>query len=431
MSADVRQIAERSKTASRVLARLTEEQKTHALAAMADALHENVAALLDANREDLAHASVMLAKGEISSSTMERLKLSETKLDEMAHSIRSVAALVDPVGRILERTQLDDGLVLEKISCPLGVLAVILEARPDAVTQIAALALKSANAVILKPGKEVERTASALVEVLRGSLRRCGIAEDAIQLIMGREAVQQLLALSDLVDLVIPRGSRQLVEHIQANTRIPVMGHAEGICHVYVDVAADQEMALNIIDDAKTDYPSACNAAETVLVHESVAGQFLPKLVERLKTKSVRLRGCEKTRTILGDSIEPVADWHHEYSDLELAIGVVRDVGEAIEHIHRYGSSHTETIVTNDGQAAARFLNEVDSAGVYHNASTRFADGHRYGFGAEVGISTTKLHARGPVGLEGLTTYKYVLHGQGHIARDYRGERQFKHKRLS
>jgi len=429
---NVRAVAERSKQASRAIAPLTEEQKNCALDAMADAIEKNSSAILKANEEDVATASAMLASGEISASTLERLRLTEHKLQEMARSIRSVAALADPVGHVFERTQLDDGLILEKVSCPLGVLAVIFEARPDAVTQIAALALKSANAVILKPGKEVERTATVLVDTLRYALRQCAIADDAINLILGREAVQQLLALNDLIDLVIPRGSRQLVEYIQANTRISVLGHAEGICHVYVDVAADFAMALNIVDDAKTDYPAACNAAETVLVHEAIAREFLPELAGRLHSKHVQLRGCDRTRKLLGgDSVEPVGDWHHEYSDLVLAIRVVRDITEAIDHIHRYGSSHTETIVTNDANIAARFLQEVNSAGVFHNASTRFADGYRYGFGAEVGISTSKLHARGPVGLRGLTTYKYVLHGKGQVAGEYGKTRTFKHKRLT
>jgi len=430
MSAEIRQIAERSKHASRGIASLSSEQKNRALAAMAQALAQNSAALLKANAEDLAHASGMLASGEITASTYERLKLSPKKLDEMAEQIRSVAALSDPVGRVLERTQLDEGLILEKTAVPIGVLAVIFEARPDAVTQIGALAVKSGNAVIMKPGKEVERTATVLVETLRCALKHSGVSEDAIQLVLGREAIQQLLGMSDLVDLVIPRGSRQLVEHIQATTRIPVLGHAEGICHVYVDAAADLDMALAIVDDAKTDYPAVCNASETALAHESIAQEFLPKLAERLRAKKVRLLGCGKTMAILGD-VEPVEDWHTEYSDLILAIRVVRDMDEAIDHIHRYGSNHTETIVTNDDRAAARFLRDVDSAGVFHNASTRFADGYRYGFGAEVGISTSKLHARGPVGLEGLTTYKYVLHGEGQVVGDYRkGRSSFKHKRL-
>jgi glutamate-5-semialdehyde dehydrogenase len=428
---EVRQIAEHGKAAARSIAALSEADKNRALGAMADAIEGNAEAILGENAEDVAIASEMLAKGEISSSTVDRLRLSRGKLAEMARSVRSVASLADPVGRILERTALDDGLILEKISCPLGVLAVIFEARPDAITQIASLAIKSGNAVIMKPGREVEKSARVLVDSLRCALRQCGIAEDAVNLVIGRAAAQELLSFNDLVDLAIPRGSRQLVEHVQATSRIPVLGHAEGICHVYVDAAADFEMALRIVDDAKTDYPAACNSVETVLVHQAIAREFLPDLAERLEAKQVNMRGCEQTRGILGDGrIQAVTEWHHEYSDLELAIRVVRDLDEAIDHIHQYGSSHTETIVTNDANAAGRFLREVDSAGVYHNASTRFADGFRYGFGAEVGISTSKLHARGPVGLEGLTTYKYILRGEGQIVTDYRGDRQFKHQPL-
>jgi len=253
--------------------------------------------------------------------------------------------------------------------------------------------------------------------------------------VLGREAVRELLGLTDLVDLVIPRGSKQLVEFVQANTKIPVLGHAEGICHVYVDAAADLAMALEIVDDAKTDYPAACNAAEAALVHEAVAATFLPMMAERLRAKNVRLRGCEKRRAILGDSaIDAVEgdEWHREYGELVLAIKVVESMEEAIRHIHQYGSSHTESIVTKNLAAAEEFLAKVDAAGVFHNASTRFADGFRYGFGAEVGISTSKLHARGPVGLEGLTTYKYLLRGAGQVAHTYHGTdaRPFTHKRL-
>ncbi len=349
--------------------------------------------------------------------------------------MRAVAELPDPIGRVLQRTELDSGLVLDKITCPLGLLAVIFEARPDAVTQISSLALKSGNAVILKPGREVEKTAFALVEAIRKSLASSGLPEGAVVLLLGREAVRELLDMPDLIDMVIPRGSKQLVEFIQNNTRIPVLGHAEGICHVYVDAGANQQMALEIIDDAKTDYPAACNAAETVLVHSQAAIAFLPMLAERMHAKHVTLRGCEKTRAILSDAaIEAVdeSEWHREYSDLVMAVKVVASMDEAIEHIHRYGSSHTETIVTDDLVAAEEFLARVDAAGVFHNASTRFADGFRYGFGAEVGISTSKLHARGPVGVEGLTTYKYVLRGSGQVAGDYHGAnaKPFTHKRL-
>ncbi len=377
----------------------------------------------------------MVGDGEITASTFERLQLSPSKIDDMVRSMRVVADLSDPLSHILQRTELDSGLVLEKVSVPLGLLAVIFEARPDAVTQISGLAVKSGNAVILKPGREVEHTASALVDMVRKALEESGLPADAIGMVTGRESVGELLDMADLIDMVIPRGSKQLIEFVQSNTRIPVLGHAEGICHVYVDAAADLPMARDIIDDAKTDYPAACNAVETVLVHHRIAASFLPMLVERLHTKGVKLRGCEQTRAILDDaSVESIAgsDWHHEYSDLVLAVRVVASMEEAIDHIHRYGSSHTETIVTEDPVAAERFLAQVDAAGVFHNASTRFADGYRYGFGAEVGISTSKLHARGPVGLEGLTTYKYFLRGSGQMARSYHGVggKSFTHKRL-
>jgi glutamate-5-semialdehyde dehydrogenase len=292
------------------------------------------------------------------------------------------------------------------------------------------LAIKSANAVILKPGREVEHTAEAIVRVLRIALAREAISENAITVVLGRESVTELLAMHDLVDMVIPRGSKSLVEYVQANTRIPVLGHSEGICHIYVDRAADQELALRIIDDAKLDYPAACNAVETVLVHRDIAREFLPELLRHLRDRGVVLHGDEQVR-VADDGVSSIADWHCEYGEPELAIGIVDSLDAAIEHIHTHGSAHTESILTEDATAAEKFLRDVDAAGVFHNASTRFADGFRYGFGAEVGISTSKLHARGPVGLEGLTTYKYVLRGHGHIAGNYRGAnaRAFTHRR--
>jgi glutamate-5-semialdehyde dehydrogenase len=328
------------------------------------------------------------------------------------------------------------GLHLQKISVPLGVLAVIFEARPDAVTQIAALALKSGNAVILKPGKEVEHTAVALVAVLQTALANEGLPQAAISLVLGRESVAELLAMHDLVDMVIPRGSKALVEYVQANTSIPVLGHSEGICHIYVDRAADEDLALRVIEDAKLDYPAACNAVETVLVHREIAGEFVPKLIARMHQREVVVHADARARELVSSGqadVRTVADWHTEYGEPELAVGIVDSLENAIEHIHAHGSAHTESILTEDKAAAERFLREVDAAGVFHNASTRFADGFRYGFGAEVGISTSKLHARGPVGLEGLTTYKYVLRGHGHVAGDYRGAkaRAFTHRRES
>jgi len=429
-SPSVRETAEAAKRASRSLASLDEARRNHVLEAMASAIEQSAAELFSANQQDVQSATSRSADEALPASTLSRLHLTENKLREMAEQVRSVAALPDPLNRKLDAIELDQDLNLEKISVPLGVLAVIFEARPDAVTQIASLALKSGNAVILKPGREVEHTAKTIVRVLRAALAGEGISEDAISLVLGRESVADLLAMHDLVDMVIPRGSKSLVEYVQANTRIPVLGHSEGICHIYVDRAADQELSLRVIDDAKLDYPAACNAVETILVHRDIAQEFLPKLLTRLRERGVIVHGDDQLRTV-NSEVQPVASWHCEYGEPELAVGVVESLDAAIDHIHKHGSSHTESILTEDSSAAEKFLREVDAAGVFHNASTRFADGFRYGFGAEVGISTSKLHARGPVGLEGLTTYKYVLRGRGQVAGDYRGAnaRAFTHRR--
>ena len=433
-SRSTREVAEAAKRASRIVATRDEGTRNAALEAMARAVEDASVELFAANASDLEIAQAFSGAEKLSSSTLARLKLNEAKLREMAEQIRSVAALPDPLGRTLDAIELDTGLNLQKMSVPLGVLAVIFEARPDAVTQIAALALKSGNAVILKAGKEVELTASVLVRVLRAALAGLGLPEDAVSLVTGRERVAELLGMHALVDMVIPRGSKALVEYVQANTRIPVLGHAEGVCHIYVDRDANEALALRVIDDAKTDYPAVCNAVETVLVHREIAAEFLPKLAERLRAHGVILHGDDLVRQLLrGVEVEAVDDWHTEYGDLTISLGVVESMEAAIDHIHAHGSSHTESILTENHATAERFLREVDAASVMHNASTRFADGFRYGFGAEVGISTSKLHARGPVGLEGLTTYKYVLRGSGQIAGDYRGanSRAFTHKRES
>jgi glutamate-5-semialdehyde dehydrogenase len=423
----VRAMAEAAKRASRVLAGLDGARRNAALEAMARGLEAASVALVAANVLDVHGAGEGL-----SAATLDRLKLDEAKLVEMVEQMRAVARLPEPLGRVLDAIELDKGLNLTKISVPLGVLGVIFEARPDAVTQIAALGIKSGNAVLLKAGREVSKTAEALVRVLREALVSEGLPADSVSLILGRERAKEMLGLHGLVDLVIPRGSKELVEYVQANTRIPVLGHAEGVCHVYVDESADEALALRVIEDAKVDYPAACNAVETVLVHRAIAAEFLPKLAERLRAKGVRLHGDATVRELLrGVEVEAVADWHTEYGELAVSLGVVAGVDEAMEHIAAHGSVHTESVIAEDVAVAERFLREVDAASVMHNASTRFADGFRYGFGAEVGISTSKLHARGPVGMEGLTTYKYVLRGHGQVAGEYRGShaRAFTHKR--
>jgi len=434
VSEAVRGLAQAAKQAARCLASASIEQRNLALEEIARGLELSTAEILEANAQDVAEAKPALERGELSKALVDRLELSVEKLQAMIEGVRGVIALPDPVGRVLDRVELDSGLELEKVSCPLGLLAVIFEARPDAVTQITSLAIKSANSVILKPGREVERTARAIVETIRAALRSQSIPEASVINIQQRAEVRELLKLDDLIDLVIPRGGYDLVRFVQSNTRIPVLGHAEGVCHIYVDAAADFDMALDIIDDAKTDYPAVCNAVETVLVDQAIAGTFLPLLATRMKEKGVRLRGSAEVVSAIPDvAVELVAEheWHTEYGDLILALKIVPGVNEAIDHIQRFGSSHTDAIVTNDPNTARTFLQRVDSAGVFHNASTRFADGYRYGFGAEVGISTSRLHARGPVGLEGLTTYKYVLRGHGQVVRDYRGPkaRPFLHRR--
>ncbi len=444
---EVRALATAAKAASRVLAPVSEGARNAVLEAMAIAIEAAAAELFAANAKDLLAVASMTGDEALSPATQSRLKLSESKLREMVDQVRSVAALPDPLGRLLDAIELDDvdptgsrssgdpGLHLQKISVPLGVLAVIFEARPDAVTQIAALACKSGNAVILKPGREVEHTAGALVRILRDVLQQKGLPADAITMVRGREQVRELLAAHDLIDMVIPRGSKALVEFVQANTRIPVLGHSEGVCHIYVDRAADEALSLRVIADAKLDYPAACNAVETVLVHRDIAPSLLPALAVDLQTRGVRLHADAAVRALLppntAQEVRALGDWHTEFGEPELAIGIVDSLDAAIAHIHTYGSAHTESILTEDAATAERFLREVDAAGVFHNVSTRFADGFRYGFGAEVGISTSKFHARGPVGLEGLTTYKYLLRGQGHTAADYRGPqaRAFTHRR--
>jgi glutamate-5-semialdehyde dehydrogenase len=431
-SGNVAELARGAKCASRKLATLGSEQKNAALEAIAQALEKNAQDILAANVEDVREAEVLVRTGELSQALLKRLHLDAVKLADMVRGVRAVAELADPSGQILERRLLDTGLELHKVSCPLGVLAVIFEARPDAVTQISALSVKSGNAVILKGGREVERTTEVLVSVMRAALGVTGVPPDAICAVYGREAVSSLLAMDDMIDLVIPRGSNALVQHIQRNTRIPVLGHADGVCHAYVDSAADQQVALSLVVDSKVQYPAVCNALETVLIHESIAASFLPPLTKRLADKNVRVRGCGRSRAIAAE-IEPLSEdeWHTEYSDLIAAVRIVDSVDDAIDHINHYGSHHTDAIITRDAVAAKKFLDEVDSANVFHNASTRFSDGYRYGFGSEVGISTSKLHARGPVGLEGLMTYKYKLYGSGQTVAEYAGanRRKFLHER--
>ena len=431
----VTSIAHRARIASRELSKLTLDARNEVLLAAAKAIEDGAKRILDANARDCAAAEPDVVAGKLSSAMFARLRVTEKGVAQMATQVREVARLADPLGRRLSATELDDGLVLYRESCPLGVIGVIFESRPDVVPQLASLALKSANAVVMKGGAEAAATNETLVSIWRECLANYpAVPADSINLLQTRADVMELLAQDRDVDLIIPRGSYELVHFIMKHTRIPVLGHSEGICHVYVDRAADVQKAIDVTYDSKVQYPAVCNAAETLLVHEAIAPKFLPKIVAKLKAAGVEIRGDLKTRVLLpGESIVPATekDWATEYGDLIISIKVVADLNEAIDHVNSWGSHHTDTIVTEDPEAARRFLNEVDSAGVFHNASTRFADGYRYGFGAEVGISTSKLHARGPMGLEGLTTYKYKLYGHGHTVAEYaKGEKKFKHRPL-
>lgn len=427
-------LAAETKRASARLATLGTEQRNQALEAVAQALESSSNEIVSANEADRNAAE---AEG-ISPALLARLKLDEPKLQSEIAGVRSVAALPDPVGRVDIRRELDEGLVLTRVSCPLGVIAVVFEARPDAAIQIASLALKSGNGVILKGGREALRSCLAIVEAIHRGLAGSAVDPQAVLLLSTREESTELLALDEYVDLVIPRGSNALVRFVQENTRIPVLGHADGICHLYVDREADLDMAVALTVDSKTQYPAACNAIETLLVHAQIAPAFLPKVATALTGRGVSLRVDPQSRAILAlvsgiaaeDAVEE--DWRTEYGDLVLSIRVVESIEQAIEHINEFGSRHTDAIVTADSSAAEVFLARVDSAGVYHNCSTRFADGNRYGFGAEVGISTQKMPPRGPVGLEGLVTYRYQIRGSGHIVADYTGAdaRHFTHRDL-
>lgn len=421
-------LAQHTREAARKLAVLPIAERNQAIEAIAQALEAAAPEILAANAADCKTA---VEEG-LSRSLYGRLKLDADKLQGAIAGVRDVGRLPDPIGTVQIHRELDQGLVMQRIACPLGVLGVIFEARPDAVMQIATLAIKSGNGVILKGGKEAVRSCEALVSAIQQGLSQAGIDPAVVRLLTTREETLELLQLEQYVDLIIPRGSNAFVRFVQENTRIPVLGHADGICHLYIDKAADLEKAVPITVDAKTQYPSACNTIETLLVHEAVAAKFLPQVATALQAREVELRGDRRTREIISASEATEADWSTEYSDLILSIKIVNSLAEAISHINTYGSRHTEAIVTEDQQAATEFMAQVDAAGVFHNCSTRFSDGFRYGFGAEVGISTQKLPPRGPVGLEGLVTYKYQLVGNGHIAATYSGSaaKPFTHRDL-
>ncbi|MFH1980278.1 MAG: glutamate-5-semialdehyde dehydrogenase [Pseudomonadota bacterium] len=410
------------------LAAVKTAEKNRALEKIAKALEGNRARILEANRSDLERA----AKARLAPPLLKRLKFDEAKITEAIDGIRALIALPDPIGATLSATEIDKGLELYKVTCPIGVIGVIFESRPDALVQISALCLKSGNAVMLKGGSEAAETNRVLAEVITEASLASGLPSGWLALMETRDDVADMLRLDQHIDLIIPRGSNEFVKHIMDNTTIPVLGHADGICHVYVDRAADLDMAVRVVVDSKCQYVAVCNAAETLLVHRAVAAEFLPAVAHALKTKGVELRGCTATRDIIDAAPADETDWQTEYLDLILSIRVVDSMAEAVDHINRYGSGHTDVIVTKDRTRGIRFMETVDTANAFLNCSSRFADGFRFGLGAEVGISTNKIHARGPVGMEGLVIYQWRMIGEGHVVADYAGEgaRRFTHRKL-
>ena len=405
-----------AKEAALKLASLDNKTKNEALEAIAKNVEKNKDVIFENNNLDLTQAKGLVETGKITQSTYNRLKLDENKMRDMIAGIYDVIKLEDPVNKILSKTKLDDNLILEKISCPIGLICVIFEARPDVIVQIATLAIKSGNAVVLKGGSESINTNKIFEKLINEALESINFPKNVINLVFTHDDVNKLLNYDKYVNLIIPRGSNKLVKYIKENTKIPVLGHASGICHIFVDESVNLNKTLKICVDSKIQYPSACNSVETILVHKNFEG------LEQLKS-------CLKTNGV--EIFENVADYSFEYGEKKVTFKIVNNIDEAINHINNFGSGHTDCIITEDEKNANKFLNEVDSSSVYHNCSTRFADGFRYGFGAEVGISTNKTHARGPVGLEGLTIYKYKLRGNGQIVDDYaKGLKTFKHEKL-
>ena len=416
------------KSASPSMAASTLSMRNQTLLALADSLRSHAEEIFAANREDLAAAQ----KDHLSPALLSRLKFDEQKLQTSISGLESLSALPDPTGRVLLKRELDRGLVLTKVTVPIGVIGIIFEARPDAMIQVASLCIKSGNCAVLKGGKESLHTNRLLFSLIYDCALKCDLPPACLLHATEHAQIAELLSFESLVDLLIPRGSNAFVRYIMDHTNIPVMGHAGGVCHIYVDRDADTESALPIILDAKTQYPAACNAVETLLIHRDLASTFLPAVTQLLRTNDVQIRGTREVMELLaGSDIMEDADFTTEYNDRILSIKLVSGVEEAVLHINTYGSHHTDTILTENDQTAEYFLQRVDSAGVYRNCSTRFADGYRYGFGAEVGIATGKLHARGPVGLDGLVTYKYRLIGEGQTVTEYAsGEKQFHHRDL-
>jgi len=414
ITAQIRELASRAKQASRTLATASSDAKNAALAAMATALEANAAELRAANARDLADGE----KAGLSAALLDRLRLTDKRISAMADGLRQVAALPDPVGAVIAGWRRPNGLLITKVRVPLGVVVIIYESRPNVTADAAGLCVKAGNAVVLRGGKEALRSNVAIWRLLQRGLAQAGLPAEAIGMVetTDRAAIDVLIKANDLVDVVIPRGGEGLIRRVTEGATVPVIKHYKGVCHIYVDAAADLAMAEEVCFNAKCQRPGVCNAMETLLVHEAVAADFLPRMARRFAEAGVELRGCERTRQVV-ESVAPATedDWYAEYLDLILAVRVVGSTDEAIDHISRYGSAHSDAIITTDIRQAEKFAREVDSAAVYVNASTRFTDGYEFGMGAEIGISTDKLHARGPMGLEELTTYKFVVYGDGQL----------------
>ncbi len=425
---DIKQTAIQAQEAAIQLAAVESEVKNKALAEIARALELHKVDIVSANGADMRRSE----KENLAAPLLKRLRFDEAKIKEACEGLRSLIGLADPVGVTLSAMELDEGLELYKVSCPIGVIGVIFESRPDALVQISSLCLKSGNAVLLKGGSEAAETNRILTDIINRASVQSGVPAGWLALLETRAAVAETLALDEHIDLIVPRGSNEFVRHIMDNTNIPVLGHADGICHVYVDSRADLDMSVRIAVDSKCQYVAVCNAAETLLVHRDLARAFLPRLKEALEEKGVEIRGCEQTVRVIDVKAATEQDWRTEYLDLILSVKIVDSLDEAIDHINRYGSGHTDVIVTSDMARGVKFMDYVDSADVFVNCSSRFSDGFRYGLGAEVGISTNKIHARGPVGLEGLVIYKWRLIGNGHVVADYSGKNPkcFTHRRI-
>ena len=416
------QVAKNMKKDAPILAASSIETRNAALKLVAESLLQNQKLIFDANKKDMDEA----AENGVAEAVKKRLKFDEGKLADVTNGIEQLINLPDPLGKVSLKRELDHNLVLTRIGCPIGVIGIIFEARPDALVQISSLCVKSGNCAILKGGKETKHTNKVLFDLIHEAVVKAGLPEFCMFQATAHNEIDELLSCEKDVDLLIPRGSNAFVQYIMNNTKIPVMGHADGVCHIYVDKEYAENKVYDILIDAKTQYTAACNSVETILVHREVAATFLKKLKLKFDEKGIELRGSKEVAEIIPVEVMGDDEFNTEYLALKASVKIVANVEEAIEHINTFGSHHTDCIITEDEAAAALFMQMVDSAGVYQNCSTRFADGFRYGFGAEVGISTSKLHARGPVGLEGMVTYKYTLVGNGQIVGDYAsGKSQF------